>query len=227
MAVTRRNSLRCCGAQSVGRDEGHGARPRPVAGLLLFLLADTSYAADAIQEARRLWLRGSYAQAQARFEALVKEATPSPLAFLGLSRCLESRGEYDQALSVVDSALKDRPKDGRLKARQAELLHLRGRWDGGVKLNYFGDVVSGTWTQLDDPTAPPQRYDPRLTVDLHAGFELRPGIRLTVGGANVFDEQPTEQDPNETENGALWENVQMGFNGAYWFSRLSYRVPGS
>ena len=109
----------------------------------------------------------------------------------------------------------------------AGLGYYRGRWNGGLKLNYFGDVVSGTWTQLDDPTAPPQRYDARLTTDLHVGYEIRPGIRLTVGGANVFDEQPTEQDPNETENGALWENVQMGFNGAYWFTRLGYRVPGS
>jgi iron complex outermembrane receptor protein len=107
------------------------------------------------------------------------------------------------------------------------LGYTRGRWNGGLNLNYFGDVASGTWTQLDDPTAPPQRYDARLTTDLHLGYAIRPGIRLTVGGANVFDEQPTEQDPNETENGALWENVQMGFNGAYWFSRLSYRVPGS
>jgi iron complex outermembrane receptor protein len=101
------------------------------------------------------------------------------------------------------------------------------RWNTGIKLNYFGDVVAGTWSQLDDPLAPPQRYAPRLTVDFHVGFDLTPALRLTVGGANVFDAQPTQQDPNETENGALWENVQMGFNGAYYFTRLSMRVPGS
>src|SRR5439155_27226068 len=68
-----------------------------------------------------------------RFEELVKEAKPSPLAFVGLSRCLESQGDYDKALSVIETALKDRPKDAKLKARQAELLHLRGRWDDAFK----------------------------------------------------------------------------------------------
>lgn len=103
----------------------------------------------------------------------------------------------------------------------------RGRWSTGVRLTYFGDVVSGTWTQIDDPTAPPQRYDPAISTDLHVGFDLTDQIRLVVGGVNVFDELPTEQDPNETENGARWENVQMGFNGAGYFARVSFRMPGS
>ncbi|GMU66417.1 MAG: TonB-dependent receptor [Acidobacteriota bacterium] len=101
-----------------------------------------------------------------------------------------------------------------------------GRWSTGLRLTYFGDVVSGTWTQIDDPTAPPQRYDPVLSTDVHVGFDLTDSIRLVVGGVNVFDEVPTEQDPNETENGARWENVQMGFNGAGYFARISFRTDG-
>ncbi|MEA2462482.1 MAG: iron complex outerrane recepter protein, partial [Acidobacteriota bacterium] len=30
------------------------------------------------------------------------------------------------------------------------------RWNAGARLNYFGEVEAGTWTQLDDPSAPPQ-----------------------------------------------------------------------
>jgi iron complex outermembrane receptor protein len=103
----------------------------------------------------------------------------------------------------------------------------RERWTIGGRVNYFGDVVAGTWTQIDDPTAPPQRYSPRTTLDLSVGFDLREDMTLTVGGSNVFDAQPTEQDPAETENGALWENVQMGINGAFYFARISFRLPGS
>ena len=44
---------------------------------------------------------------------------------------------------------------------------------------------------------------------------------------NILDEQPTEQDPYETENGALWENVQMGINGAAYYTRLSFRLPNT
>ncbi len=39
----------------------------------------------------------------------------------------------------------------------------------------------------------------------------------------MFDAVPTAQDPYETENGAEWENVQMGFNGAAYYTRLSWR----
>jgi iron complex outermembrane receptor protein len=103
----------------------------------------------------------------------------------------------------------------------------RGRWTLGGRVNYFGDVVAGTWTQIDDPSAPPQRYSPRTTLDLSVGFDLRDDMTLTVGGSNIFDAEPTEQDPAETENGALWENVQMGINGAFYFARISFRLPGS
>jgi len=101
----------------------------------------------------------------------------------------------------------------------------QSRWNTGVRLVYFGEVESGTWTQVDDPTAPPQRYDSRLTTDVHVGFELRHDLQLTVGGTNIFDEMPTAQDPFETENGALWENVQMGINGAAYFVRLNWKMP--
>jgi iron complex outermembrane receptor protein len=103
----------------------------------------------------------------------------------------------------------------------------RGAWSLGARFNYFGDVEVGIWSQLDDPTLPGQRYAPRTTLDLSFGYDFTPAIGITIGGANVLDEQPTEQDPNETENGALWDNVQMGFNGAFYFARVTYRLPGS
>jgi iron complex outermembrane recepter protein len=101
----------------------------------------------------------------------------------------------------------------------------RDRWSSGVRFLYFGEVEAGTWTQIDDPAAPPQHYDARTTTDVHFGYELTPEVKLTVGGMNIFDVQPTAQDPNETENGALWENVQMGFNGAGYYARISVRLP--
>lgn len=101
----------------------------------------------------------------------------------------------------------------------------RDRWTTGVKLLYFGEVEAGTWTQIDDPTAPPQHYDARTTTDVHFGYRLTPELKITFGGANIFDVEPTPQDPNETENGALWENVQMGFNGASYYVRLALRMP--
>ena len=99
----------------------------------------------------------------------------------------------------------------------------KNRWSTGARVNYFGSLESGTWTQIDDPSAPSQHYDPALTLDLHVALDLGRGLRFIVGGTNVFDTQPTKQDPFETENGAEWENVQMGINGAAWFTRLAWR----
>ncbi len=99
----------------------------------------------------------------------------------------------------------------------------RSRWNAGARLNYFGELEAGTWTQIDDPTAPPQHYDARVTVDVHFGYDLPNNVGLVVGGTNIFDAIPTEQDPFETENGALWENVQMGINGAAYYVRLSWK----
>ncbi|HEX8155001.1 MAG TPA: TonB-dependent receptor, partial [Thermoanaerobaculia bacterium] len=97
------------------------------------------------------------------------------------------------------------------------------RWNAGARVTYFGELDAGTWTQLDDPASPSQHYDPRFSTDVHVGFELPRNLGLTIGGTNVFDAMPTAQDPNETENGAEWENVQMGINGAAWYLRLHWR----
>jgi len=97
------------------------------------------------------------------------------------------------------------------------------RWNAGGRVNYFGELEVGTWTQLDDPDSPSQYYDARVTTDLHVGFDFPRNLGLTIGGTNVFDVQPTEQDPFETENGARWENVQMGINGAAYYVRLHWK----
>ncbi|HUR83030.1 MAG TPA: TonB-dependent receptor [Thermoanaerobaculia bacterium] len=97
------------------------------------------------------------------------------------------------------------------------------RWNAGARLNYFGELEVGTWTQLDDPDSPAQHYDQRVTTDVHFGLELPRNLGLTFGGTNIFDVQPTEQDPFETENGARWENVQMGINGAAYYVRFTWR----
>jgi iron complex outermembrane receptor protein len=101
--------------------------------------------------------------------------------------------------------------------------YVHDKWGLTLKLTYFGKVLSGTWSQIDDASLPPQRYGSKVTTDLSVNYTFRFGGVLTVGGTNLFDEQPTSQDPYETENGAPWENVQMGINGAFYFVRLTLR----
>jgi tetratricopeptide (TPR) repeat protein len=105
-------------------------------GACLFLLAVPPLVlADGptLKDARRRLLRGNYEEACSLYEDLGKEPKNRVPAAVGLSRALESKGEYDQALEALDAALKDSPKDADLQARRAELLYRRGRWEDAEK----------------------------------------------------------------------------------------------
>ncbi len=91
-------------------------------------------------------------------------------------------------------------------------------WRINLKLNYFGEQELGTWSGGDLT----QTYSSKFTTDLSMSYDFSTQLSLTVGGTNIFDEYPDKQDPNETENGGTWESVQMGFNGAYFFTRITF-----
>jgi iron complex outermembrane receptor protein len=93
-----------------------------------------------------------------------------------------------------------------------------GPWEGTLKLTYFGSITLGTFSGA---SVPDQQYRPRTSVDMSLGYELGLGLRLTVGGLNIFDARPSPQDDNETDTNFTYESVQMGFNGPAWFARLS------
>ena len=52
-------------------------------------------------------------------------------------------------------------------------------------------------------------------------YSITESTKLTAGMANVFDSTPTRQNPDETDNGHVFESVQFGLNGAAVFVRLS------
>src|SRR5262245_22939483 len=76
-----------------------------------------------LPEARQRWLRGNYDEARALYEALAKDPKTRAAAAVGLSKTWQSQGDYDKALSSLDAALKDSPKEADLHARRAEVLY--------------------------------------------------------------------------------------------------------
>src|SRR5438876_5579900 len=52
-----------------------------------------------LKEARQRWLRGNYEEARGKYETLAQDAKQKVPATIGLSRALQSQGEYDKALS--------------------------------------------------------------------------------------------------------------------------------
>ncbi|HEX5725382.1 MAG TPA: TonB-dependent receptor, partial [Longimicrobiaceae bacterium] len=97
------------------------------------------------------------------------------------------------------------------------LDHSVGRVDLSARANRFGRVTLVDW--LDTPDV----YHSRTTADAAFTYRLRGAMRLTLGGTNLFNEYPSPQD-TETETGGVWDAVQMGFSGAYYFARLDFRL---
>ncbi|MDH3369270.1 MAG: hypothetical protein OEO17_15625, partial [Gemmatimonadota bacterium] len=66
-------------------------------------------------------------------------------------------------------------------------------------------------------------YDARLITDVSVTYLLLGNASVTVGGHNILNRYPTQQD-TETETGGLWDAVQMGFSGAYYYARLNFKL---
>ncbi|RYZ62369.1 MAG: TonB-dependent receptor [Chitinophagaceae bacterium] len=108
----------------------------------------------------------------------------------------------------------------------------------GVMLRFvrFGDVV-----YLDPSTAPvanafngnrqeslDQTFSAKTVTDLSLSYQLLKSLTFTVGANNLFDVYPDVQ--SHSANQSLGRFVysrrvqQMGFNGAYYFGRLSLQM---
>jgi iron complex outermembrane recepter protein len=64
-------------------------------------------------------------------------------------------------------------------------------------------------------------YSSKMVTDLTLGFKLSKSLKLSVGGNNIFNIYPDQQD-DWVEAGGYWDSVQMGFNGAYYYARLGF-----
>jgi iron complex outermembrane receptor protein len=66
-------------------------------------------------------------------------------------------------------------------------------------------------------------FKSRTTTDLSFSYSASKNIRITLGGANIFDVYPKFHDSANTETGGMWEAVQMGFGGAFFFGKIGFK----
>src|SRR5215472_335617 len=76
-----------------------------------------------LDDARQRWLHGNYEEAREIYQKVLKDPKDGTAAAIGLSRVLQSQGEYDEALKIVEEAVKPGKPPAELSARQAELLY--------------------------------------------------------------------------------------------------------
>ncbi len=98
--------------------------------------------------------------------------------------------------------------------------HTVGKLETALRIVHFGPQTLGTFS---GPPVPNQYYKAKTSADLSFTWAFTNKTKFTVGGTNIFNVHPSEQDPNETDNGFKYESVQFGLNGAAWFARLSHR----
>jgi iron complex outermembrane recepter protein len=97
--------------------------------------------------------------------------------------------------------------------------YTQGPVTADLKVIHFGAQTLGTFsgTAAGVPNA---RYEAKTSADLAFTWAFNKDTKLTIGGNNIFNVKPTKQDPNETDNGFIYDSVQFGLNGASYFARL-------
>jgi len=90
------------------------------------------------------------------------------------------------------------------------------KFNAGLGLTRFSDITLVDFTDNEDV------YGAKITADLTVGYKLSDQLKITIGGNNITNEYPDQQDDGETEAGGYWDAVQMGFGGAYYYARLDF-----
>jgi iron complex outermembrane receptor protein len=92
------------------------------------------------------------------------------------------------------------------------------QFHANLRFTHFGRVSLIDWLGTEDV------YTAKVTTDFSLAYDLTNNLTLVAGAANVFDVYPTQQEDTETETGGLWDAVQMGFSGRFYFARLNVRM---
>jgi len=77
--------------------------------------------------------------------------------------------------------------------------------------------------ELPAPSVYTDRYNAKTTTDLALSYDFNDHLGLTLGTSNLFNVYPDRHDPNYTETGGMWDAVQMGSGGTFFFGRLRVR----
>jgi iron complex outermembrane receptor protein len=94
-----------------------------------------------------------------------------------------------------------------------------------LKFTRFGTVKLINWNDNGDNIVDPgelDTYKAKITADLSVGYNLK-NFTFTLGGLNILNTYPTKQDPGLTESGGIWDAVQMGFSGAFYFAKVGIK----
>ncbi len=101
----------------------------------------------------------------------------------------------------------------------------KGNFFTDLKFTRFGKVELINWSDNGDNVVDPGEldvYHPKTTTDLSVGYNLR-NFTFTLGSLNLMNIYPDKHNPALTESGGIWDCVQMGFSGAFYFAKIGFK----
>ena len=113
-------------------------------------------------------------------------------------------------------------------------LNYGKKWfDAGLAFTRFSEVKLLDYQVYEDVNdyggsfenqikAATDTYGAKIVTDLTLGFKLNETFRITAGANNLLNIYPDQQD-DWVEAGGYWDAVQMGFSGAYYYTRLNFK----
>jgi iron complex outermembrane recepter protein len=122
---------------------------------------------------------------------------------------------------ILNAEDRNRLEDGlpRSKGSLAARYGL-GRFAGLARATYYGAIEY----HPPGPPATDERFGAKTLLDVDVSYELRGGVRVAVGGNNIFNTYPDPQrDPINISFGRFVYSrrvTQFGMNGGFYYARL-------
>lgn len=86
------------------------------------------------------------------------------------------------------------------------------------------ETPATTQAEADDLLAiATDTYEAAMTLDLNVSYSILNNLVLTFGANNLLNTYPTPQYDGWTDQGGFNDSVQMGSDGAYYFSTIGYK----
>ena len=111
-------------------------------------------------------------------------------------------------------------------------LNFARKWfDAGLAFTRFSEVKLIDYQIYEDMAdygtfdnqvkAATDTYSAKIVTDMTLGFKISKSAKISIGANNLFNVYPDQQD-DWVEAGGYWDAVQMGFSGAYYYTRLGF-----
>ena len=98
-----------------------------------------------------------------------------------------------------------------------------GPFSATLRFNRFGSVAS---TESNTDPSRLQVFSAKWLTDLDLSYRFASGLGVSVGANNIFDVYPDKNLDANSFNGIFVyprRVAPFGFNGGYYYTRLSYR----